>query len=216
MCPDNFRFQSIRVSERIAKCQQETNSNFKFIYVIRNPIERIESHYNYIKAHPGGSSLLNSFPENGKTYMIETSKYATQIKEFYKRFDSKNILLLKFEDLKNDPFNLIQKVCDFLGIDANYKFQQLNIKHNHHTHQKNIVLPGYYFLRKTELIHSILPLVPEKAKLLIRIFFGRKVKNEYFKLSLEDKEYILKELEDDLNTLSLEYGFDANCWNIKI
>lgn len=214
--PDSLKFANTITAKNIAQYQAATNSNFKFIYIIRNPLERICSHYNHILAMPGGNNLLKSMGKNVNNYMINTSRYGMQISEFYTKFDSKNILLLDFDELKNDPFNLITKVCNFLGVDPEYKFQELNIKHNHHTQKKNILLPGYYLIRNTELMKSILTKVPEKVRHYFLNLLGSTVQIDYYKLSPEEQNYFLRELHDDLQKLNLQYGFDTSHWNSKI
>jgi hypothetical protein len=216
LCPKTLKFTNYRVAENIAQYQAATNSAFKFIYIMRNPLERIESHYNHIKAQPDGDNLLQSFPENGKDYMIDTSRYAYQIEAFYQKFGSDKILLLNFEELKYNTFNLVRKVCQFLQVDPDYKFKELDIKHNQHAEKKKIIIPGYYLLRETELIHFLLPIIPRVVTNLFSNFFGCKINQEYFQLSAQEKNDILKELQKDLSQINLKYGFDTSCWNLKI
>ena len=97
-------------AERIATLSDR--ANFKFIYILRNPLERIESHYTHGLAQ-NWESTQNPLTEEIHPELIEASQYGRQIKEYYQRFPSENILLVNFKDLKKEPFNLLKKNYPF-------------------------------------------------------------------------------------------------------
>ncbi|MDJ0728268.1 MAG: sulfotransferase, partial [Prochloraceae cyanobacterium] len=115
-------------AERIFSLQDR--AKFKFIYIMRNPIERIESQYTHGQAAGWEGIEKTSSTTTIDRDLIVPSLYAMQIKEYYKRFPAENILLLNFDDLKTNPRDLLQQVCNFLEIDPNYEFQGLNTVHN--------------------------------------------------------------------------------------
>jgi len=84
-------------AERIATVK----ANFRFIYVLRDPVDRIESHYAH-QVH--ARRVPPPIPGKAKIHpqWVAVSKYAMQIAEYYRRFDAGRILLLAFEDLNND------------------------------------------------------------------------------------------------------------------
>jgi hypothetical protein len=204
----------LNAAENIAKVQKTTNTNFKFIYIMRNPIDRIESHYNNALAHRHEELYEPDFNVINNTSMINMSKYAMQIDEYYKRFDADNILLLNFEDLKVEPLNLLKKVCQFLDVNPNHEFQGLDI-YNSHEQKTRIDLPGYSLIRKTELMSAMVKRIPDQTRKILRKPFARKVE-PYVKLSPEQRSFLLNELQDDLEKLSKDYGIDINRWNINI
>jgi len=189
------------------------NANFKFIYIVRNPITRIESHYTH--GHASG------FPETKKPIseeihsdLITTSQYAKQIEEYYRRFPADKILLLNFNDLENRPLYLLRKVCSFLDIDPDYKFQQLQ-RHNENEGRIGYD-PVWRSLRRNDTLRTIVrTIVQTKQKQRLHRYFGRKVES-HFKLSPEQQMFVLSELHEDLRKLSFEYGVDVNCWGIEV
>lgn len=202
----------LNAAKNIQETQKATQSNFKFIYIVRNPIDRIESHYTHIQAwqcEPHKKSLSQEIDSE----IIDVSKYAMQIEEYYQRFHSNNILLLNFEDLKIEPLKVIKEVCQFLEVDSNYEFQGLNTIYNRNSTRTKINIPNWHLIRKTELIKRTIKLIPNRARKVFYKIFGSKVE-EHAKLSLEQKIFVLKELQDDLIRLRINYGVDTRKWKI--
>jgi hypothetical protein len=188
------------------------DANFKFIYIMRDPIERIESHYmhNYFK----GRNVTHGFASDRiKDHYINASRYAKQIDEYYCRFPAENILLLNFEDLKAQPFEVVRRVCGFLNIDPSYEFQALDTIY-HSTSEKRIANPLRRSLANIELLHSITKLIPPQQKKFLQNLTSRKAQK--IKLSPEQRHFVLTELREDLQKLSTKYGVDISRWNVEI
>jgi hypothetical protein len=58
---------------------------------------------------------------------IRTSRYAVQLDKFTAHFPRDDILLLDFEQLRQDPAAILAQVCDFLGIE---RFASHSVVHN--------------------------------------------------------------------------------------
>lgn len=101
----------------VATRLKEYNSKLKLIYIVREPISRIKSHYkhNFLKGYTS-KSFSKEVIEN-PTYLSHSS-YALQIRSFLKEFGKEQILFLKFEDLISNPQKVLTKVFNFLEIDA--------------------------------------------------------------------------------------------------
>lgn len=191
-------------AERIA----QTPANFKFIYMMRNPLDRIESHYNHGQA-VGWSTTRNNRNQTIDRQLIEVSNYTQQITEYYQRFPAQNIMLLDFEQLKNEPFKLLEKVSAFLNLEPNYSWQNLDKVLN--AGNQRIAYPKWWqFLKLTS---RYIPM-PHALKIWSRGFFGTK-NIPKFTLSAEQKKYIYQELHEDLIKLEQKYGFNISGWSIK-
>ena len=92
--------------------------NTKLAYILREPIDRIESHLAH-KVRRGGKTNLE--------HCIRTSRYAMQLDKFMAHIERDNILLLDFEQLRRDPAVILAQVCDFLGIE---RFASRSVIHN--------------------------------------------------------------------------------------
>ncbi|NES20322.1 MAG: sulfotransferase [Symploca sp. SIO3E6] len=199
----------LNAAEKIA----QTKANFKFIYIMRDPIKRIESHYNFSLAlgHPETYQPISMGIDQR---LIDTSKYAKQIREYYNRFSSNDILLLQFEDLKDNRLTLINQIIKFLNLDPYNHFQDID---NVHNMTKGMIGydPIWRSLRRIKILYSVAQLIPTNQKDNLHSIFGKKVKGD-FKLSAEQKEQIMNELREDLKELKFEYGVDVSKWNLQI
>ncbi|MEY8800944.1 sulfotransferase domain-containing protein [Leisingera sp. XS_AS12] len=101
------------VPERIAKIIPDC----KFIYLVRDPIKRAESHYRH--AVLSGSDVPSVAGLSGSPamqHLLATSSYAAQLAPYLARFPPQNFLVLRFEDLVHEPRQLLSTVAAFLGV----------------------------------------------------------------------------------------------------
>ncbi|HET8860558.1 sulfotransferase domain-containing protein [Marivirga sp.] len=95
------------------------NSEAKIIYIIRNPIERIISHYYHDMLRDRVE--LEDFEElitSPNNEYIATSLYFKQIQEYLKFFKREKILILQLEDIKTNKTKIENKIKDFLNLDS--------------------------------------------------------------------------------------------------
>lgn len=105
------------------------NKNAKIIMVLRDPVERIISHYkmDYIAGRQINDNLidgvLTDYNSKGKGYCrshlyIELSLYYQQIKRYLKIFDKNQVLILNFEDLITDLDLTMSRIFRFLEVES--------------------------------------------------------------------------------------------------
>ena len=195
-------------AERISQIE----AKFKFLYILRNPIERIESHYSYGLTKPWGR---NKDISQVLSQIITVSKYAMQLDSYYQRFPVEDILILNFEDLKRQPIELIKKVCEFLNVDASYKFHDLG-KVKNATNELVIENKFLRLVKDNKKIHNlILSAVPLKLRKMVTSPMKKKIQSN-FKLSPEQRKFVFNELKEDLIRLKTKYKFDLSKWGIDI
>jgi hypothetical protein len=194
-----------KVVERIFQIQQNFGYRFKFIYIVRDPIERIESHYNHALAVSWGKDLTK-FDKGIDPKLIEITRYAEQVNEYMKFFAKDEILVLDFYKLTKDTSLVLRNVCEFLELDISYEF--INIQKNWHpTNGKimdGVIWPFVEPLTKGLTYHR---------RRFIREKLAKRVIKEKERLSQRQREFILKELKDDLHIMKEEYGVDINQWS---
>jgi len=101
----------------------------KFLYIVRNPFDRIRSHFEHNIAYNGSretDSMLNP-------HRIASSNYAMQLDQYTRFFPVDDILILDFDDLVNCPDDLLFRTHDFLHLPrskypGNYKKFNLSKK----------------------------------------------------------------------------------------
>lgn len=88
--------------------------NPRFIYLVRNPFDRILSQYYFI------SRTTETPSEEELDYMISISNYFVQLEEFRKCFSKDRFLLLNFDCLKNQPKKVLLDIYRYLNLSPNY------------------------------------------------------------------------------------------------
>jgi hypothetical protein len=91
----------------------------KLAYILREPIDRIESHLAHALRHGGDTKDLQHF--------IRVSRYALHLDRFTAHCPLENILLLDFDLLRKDPGAVLAQICDYLAID---RFSVSSVIHN--------------------------------------------------------------------------------------
>ena len=194
----------------IAKVQQEYGVKFKFIYVMRDPLERIESHYLH-NALKGDGAELTAVSQIDQS-IIDTSKYAMQLDEYYQRFTADQILLLDFAQFKINPDQSLRQICQFLNIDPDFQFQQVQKVHNGRQRLR-FKLPLLNSLRHTQLVKFWRSAIPEEQKYALKSILGSR-KQVSFRLPEQLKMEIIQEIKPDLVRLHETYNFKSSSWKI--
>ncbi|NJL52419.1 MAG: sulfotransferase [Hydrococcus sp. SU_1_0] len=157
-------------AERIKLIENKYKIKFKFIYLVRDPIQRIESHYTYSMT-TNHSIGFKKFSEGIDEDLIETSKYAQQISVFNQFFMNEQILILKFDDLKINPDKVMTQICQFLEIDSDYQFQSLNTVYNS-SKARIIDVPWWIRLKRIKLAKNVSTILSSQQKKKLRLLVG--------------------------------------------
>jgi len=100
------------VPDRIARVLPDV----KLIYMVRDPIDQIVSHYRQLVFFNG---LRCSFQDavRHEGVLIDTARYATQLQPYRDRFSAARIRIVPFERYVRDPVREARRLCRFLGVD---------------------------------------------------------------------------------------------------
>jgi len=178
--------------ERMAKA----GLNPKIIYLVRNPLDRIESHYNYMLRK---SQWKNNIDDEN---LINASNFYLQLQQYRRHFSKEQMLILSFEELKNDNESFMKRVFDFLELKP--------IK-NPTIEQKNKTR----YQSKTELfvkdkLGTLLPYIPGKLKKTLKKNVAHKMEGKKQK-----REKFHQALAPDMIKFQEEYGFDVSKWGFR-
>lgn len=115
----------------IENIQKKYSKSPKFIVLLRNPIDRIYSHYCWLKGIGSENLELKKAILKDKDIVPDQSKqlpeqhyknyfqfglYGSRIEKFYKAFGKKNIHIITTEELFSNKLNTINSCFIFLGI----------------------------------------------------------------------------------------------------
>lgn len=201
-----YPLRNLRIWDNI----YDYNPAMKFIYVVRNPIDRIIS--SYIHTFERGYTDLPIEKAIIKDrQFIDMSRYSTQIMPYIRKFGRNKIIIIDFEDFVSCRKMVMQDVSNFLGIALNkfssYENTHFNIsigkgkKHHKFDH------PSLVFKVLRKFFPSIWDKFTDNST---RYFTERPT------LSLEYKEVIINMLELEINELEKLMNKNLNYWkNIK-
>jgi len=205
----------------------DLGGNVKFIFMLRDPIERALSHYcasysrGYQKEETFGKAIhleektkTGNCEERMRFNYINRGFYSKQIKRFLKYFPKENMQFILFEDFIRDIPNIMKQIFSFLEVDLNVSIDY-NIKSNPTKMPKNIMLRD--FIKETPRIvkNATKFLIPnkklrEKAVLAIKNINYKKFEKP--ELELETKNKLLKIYEKDIKELENLIDKDLSFW----
>lgn len=160
----------------------------KFIFVLRNPIDRLFSSFNYTKNNllrinesldlnqfitllrSGNRDSLSQYIEDEKSLFVlsrdlEYGIYSDYLRRWIETFGRENIEIKIFEDLKDNPEEEIFKTCDFLKIDKNY-FSEFNyVKEN-----ESLVIKHKTLFKIAKKFKSVIPKSSRLKKDIKKLF----------------------------------------------
>ncbi|MDY6782467.1 MAG: sulfotransferase [Cyanobacteriota bacterium] len=193
------------VPERIARVK---DADFRFIYIMRHPFLRVESHIRHLLAE-GYQNTVEVIEEH-----LAFSEYARQLDRYVELFGRDRIHLLLLEDLQNNPQTELCRICQFLGVDSDYIFGNIDLVMNSKSTLN--LHPTIRQIYRIPTVKSIGRLIPPKIrqKLYNPLKSG---KIQDVRLSDRDREIIFERLQPDLAKLQATYGVDvAQKWKLPL
>ena len=104
------------VPERMAKVLPAA----KLIYVLRDPVHRMRSHWIHaVDARTLDSPLERTLLE--EPYFRQCSSYGMQLERYLEHYPSERVLLVTAEDLRRKRDQVLHRVWSFLEIDATWR-----------------------------------------------------------------------------------------------
>jgi hypothetical protein len=202
------------VPERMIRCIPEA----RLIYLVRDPVERIRSHYQH-RVLSGAERLpLEEAVVKDRRY-LDCSRYAMQIDRYLEWFPREQILLVTSEELRSERIPTMRQIFAFLEIDPD--FVDRTIEREFYTSGARATYPpAAWWIRRTMKRYAP---ASKRAKELIDLaipaLLGRRAERRAnvdprFTVTPEVRERLAEELRDDVATFrrSMPDGFDG--WGI--
>ena len=161
------------VVEKIAAYSPEA----RFVYIMRDPIERTLSHYWHMVEHRGEQrAALDAIAQD--SHYRDVSHYAYQLAPYIEHFGRDRIYALTFEELKSDTLGTVRAVYDWLGVDPTFIPQGLRQASNvtpQQITQKREVAGALDRLRHSAIWGRIGPYFPDGLRRLGVTLVERKI-----------------------------------------
>ena len=99
------------VAERMAALVPDA----RLVYLVREPIERIRSHYQH---RQGRGDPRRPFDEVAThPGFVTTSRYATQLRSFFDHFPKEQVMIVASEALRDDAATILPMIHRFIGVE---------------------------------------------------------------------------------------------------
>ena len=202
----------------------------KFIFILRNPIDRYQSHFNWIKGLGlEKKNIDNSISEgcvfNFKEYedypkfYFEFGFYQMWIMRFVLNFGKQNIKLITLEDLINNKISILNSCYEFLGVN---KIRDVNEIRSNRT--KKIMFPTiFHFLRRSisqrmNYTKNFKYVIPSRIRFMIKQIL-KKIINNWISydlktniMSVHNREKLKQLYFDDVKKLKITFNEEFSMW----
>ena len=202
----------------------------KFIFILRNPIDRYFSHVNWMKGLGLEKNNLDEIINNGSEfnfeeyddypkYYYEFGLYNRWINRFLENFGKDYIKIITFEELLKNKLSTLNECFDFIGVSPINEIKEIASNKT-----RKIVLPSvYHFIRKSssgkmKYTKYVKYLLPKKIrsdikyimKYIIEKWFNKELK--FKKLDDRYREYLRSIYYKDVNDLKCNLDYNFSEW----
>ena len=206
----------------------EYDPNIKLLLVLRNPIDRAISAYQYAKKmnleklefksalKKENTRLKGNLSDRSELTYVSHSKYGEQLEYLLQKFDRSQLCVIFYDDVNNRPESVTQKIFNFLDVDLNFtpSFSVLNRtgKLKFKALQKVVYSQNKY---KKGIVKYVLdPILPLSKRIKIKNRFKEwNTKNNKVKEDFSEYKMLLKPLfVDDINKTEKILNLDLSHW----
>lgn len=196
--------------ERIAELEDQ-GADLRFLYCIRNPLDRILSHV-YHGLYQGWTQALD---EGISEHTLNVSRYAMQLEPYARRFGRERIYLVVLEQFSADPLASLRSICEFLGIDPDFPFpserRPANQASDHYLEH-----PLWGRMRGVEAVRRLSHVVPAPLRRFALRRTGRRVEARR-EFTTAERAWVVDQLRPDLLRLRSDFGIDVEAtWELEI
>jgi hypothetical protein len=140
------------------------NADARFIYIMRDPVERSISHYWHRVRWWGERRPILTAIRSEPLY-IDVSHYARQLREYLQHIGRERIYVLTHEALIADPVNQLSRLYAWLKVDPSFRPSRIDVPSNK---RPEVVYQVRYEplekFRRSALYGRVAPYVPESAR----------------------------------------------------
>jgi len=88
--------------------------NCRFLITFRNPVDHAYSTYKMLLR---GAFVRGTFDEvlNTRPHIDDANRYAKLLTAWFDQFGQERFLIIRYEELREDPQGYLDRVCDFIG-----------------------------------------------------------------------------------------------------
>ena len=189
--------------------------DLRFIYLVRHPLRRIESHWIEKRSH-GGDEVHHDFNTAvfaDRDRLLDPSDYWRQLQPYRAHFGDDAVLVVYTEDLEADPQSVLDRCFDFLGVEPH----RVDVgERANPSSTKRVQRPVLSHLRRLPLYHQVSGRLPRGLRSTIRqrTFFSDVSGRPTWRP--EVRTAVVAELADGVVELLAYSGKDADHWSFDV
>jgi hypothetical protein len=195
------------VPERIAGVVPDAS----FIYLIRNPVERIRSMYLHL-VDRGEELVPIGEAVRARADYLDLSRYGRQLEQYLMVFPRSRILVASSDNLRNERDATLKSIFEFIGVDSDVPLSGTTEEY-HRGDQKRRIWPALEGTRAGLRRAGLLRHIPKDLKWKARTALSTTVPRERAEIDDNLAEELWGILADDLSRLREIVGPDFHLWN---
>jgi hypothetical protein len=197
------------VPERI----YERIPSVKLIYLVRDPVERILSHYAHNRAHNEElrslSECLSMKERNG---YVAYSSYALQMKQYTPYFSDDQILVVESEKLRSERQATLRCICNFIGVDPD-GIGETEIQKEANQSEKQTELVGVTRnLARIQNVRRVYTALPASVRNFLKPLYRSRVQKP--ELTEEQETELYEYFRPEVEWLRQYTGQEFDSWKI--
>ena len=185
----------------------------KLIYIVRDPLERIESAW--MQGRGDGlpvwdlGKTLRRYPR-----IIDASRYWRQLGYYRPYFPDDRFHIVFFEDFKEDPASVLKSCFEFLDVDSGINIER-QTKTENVSYGKLAENPLSVWARHNQTVRQLGHIFPKSWRQGMRYFGRRKItqRPEWDSATLE---WVLYEISADIADFLIYAGKPGDFWNLGL
>ncbi len=187
----------------------------KLIYVLRDPIERMISHYVHVLSD--GLETRNpqeALSDPGKNAFVARSQYYMQLTQFLEFYPKSNILIITHEDLLLNRRETLERIFRFLEVDDTFHSPRFkSVRHKSEDKRiRNKVGRFLINIPNALRLERLSPVLAHNIGYALSFPFSRAVTRPQIDVSL--RRTLVEKLEADTNRLRAFTGRTLEEWSV--
>jgi hypothetical protein len=117
----------------------------RIVYLVRDPLERIESHYLQRRIEDGARGDIAAVVgdiEDPANLFVARSRFATQLEHWLEHYPQEQVLVLSAEELREDRRATVRAVLEHVGLEDRIDAGALDAEHHRSDDKVELVVPA--------------------------------------------------------------------------
>jgi hypothetical protein len=171
----------------------------RFIYCVRDPIDRILSQCRFVNNNPNWANI-DAFADEA----VYLSRYNEQLLKFTQLFRKEDILIVDFDLISTEPQAAADKVFQFLGLEG-------VMLDNTGVYNKTRA-PGMLESNIRKKFPGVTKLFPESIRGFVKALSAKRSAEGQMEISGEERATLKELLRKDIVAFGDKFDFDVSKW----